>query len=112
MNIHFEKSLLMSGDDYKLTPYLTLRNPTIREMRTINNGYESEQLYWNYVHFILSDPYSNMVFLDDIGKDFTKTSSFEVFMLHWNDSILEALQFFTREKHPFVKSQYDDGSSV
>lgn len=121
----------MSGKDYKLTPTITLHHPTVGEMLSINDGHGSEQIYWNYVHFILSDPYSNMVFLDDIGKDFMKTSPFEVLILQWDNLynnymsnkemcdqtgfnplsiITSSLQFFMNEKHTFVKRQYDNGT--
>lgn len=131
MNMKFSKSTLMSGNDYPLTSSITLHHPTIREMLNINQGHDSEQIYWNYIHLLLSDPYANMVFLDDIGKNFMETSPFEVFLLQWDNlyqnymehkafydkvafhpfsSITSALQFFIAEEHDFVKSQYEDGS--
>ena len=75
MDITFEKALLMSGNDYRLTPHLSLHHPTVGEMLQINGGYSCERTYWQYVQFLLSDPYSNMVFLDDIGKNFMECTS-------------------------------------
>lgn len=115
MRVEFEKSLLMSGNDYRLTPFLSLHHPTIEEILQINQGCFCERIYWQYVQFLLSDPYSNMVFLDDIGKNFMETSPFDVFMLQWEQPfptnfVDDALQLFITEKHHFVKSQYADGS--
>lgn len=131
MSMEFEKAFLMSGKDYKLTPQITLRHPSVDDILQLNHGYNSTQFYWEYVYTLLSDPYLNMVFLDDLGKDFMKTSPFEVFMLQWDrlqqsyldnrekydlihinpmDSILAALNFFIVEDHTFVKAQYENGS--
>ncbi len=115
MDITFEKALLMSGNDYQLTPHLSLHHPTVGEMLQINGGYSCERTYWQYVQFLLSDPYSNMVFLDNIGKNFMEVSPFEVFMLQLEqpfppDFMDNALQLFLTEKHHFVKSRYADGS--
>lgn len=120
----------MSGNDYPLTPNITLHHPTINEILQINGGFNSEDIYWKYVQTILCDPYSNMVMLDDLGIDFMSVSSFDVFIIQWKqleenykankqrydeigfkptDIVNHAINFFTTELHDFAYGVYENG---
>lgn len=130
MSIHFDKFLMISGNDYPLTSSITLHHPTINDLLTLNNGLNSEDIYWKYVQTIMCDPYSNMVMLDDLGKDFMAVTPFEVFMIQWKqfekdyetskqqyddlgyrpiDLINQALNFFIVESHEFTFGVYENG---
>lgn len=131
MSIKFSKALLMSGNDYKLTSSITLHHPTIKDILSINNSPIPDELYWTYVQILLADPYSNMVMLDDMGRNYLETSPYEVFILQWDnciknyeenkefyntigitpvDNIINAINFFIVEDHNFIKGSYSDGS--
>lgn len=120
----------MSGDDFHLTDKIILHHPNVSEMLYINNGYLCEELYWDYIQSILCDPYSNMVMLDDMGKNFLEVTPFEIFVMQWNNNIqqyeqnkemydklnahplnivLSALELFVVGEHNFVLSSYEDG---
>lgn len=120
MNINFSKGFMMSGRDFKLTPSITLHHPDLNEIYDINNGFMSEQIYWSYVSSLMCDPYTNMVMLDDLGKNFMETTPFEVLILmlqnkenddinSYVELINQALQFFIVEEHDFSLTQYEDG---
>lgn len=131
MNIKFKKSVLMSGDDFPLTNDIKLHHPTIREFLSLGNCFLCEEVYWTYVQTLLCDPYSNMVMLDDMNKNFMETSPFEVFIIQWESyktlyeknkklydmqninpfqPILNAMNFFICEEHDFTLVRYEDGS--
>ena len=57
MSIVFSKALLMSGEDYKLTPSITLHHPTIGEIIHIDDTPIPDQKYWQYINILLSNPY-------------------------------------------------------
>lgn len=78
--------MLRSGRDLVLTSEVTVCHPTVDTILNINNGFLCEDYYWAYVFTILSDPYDFMVYLDDNGIDYEKTSAFDVFILRWNDA--------------------------
>ena len=130
MSIHFDKMLMMSGNDYVLTPSITLHHPTISEILQLNNGFNSEDIYWRYVQTIMCDPYSNMVMLDDLGIDFMSIKPFDVFIIQWKkleedyktnrnqydelgykptDIVNQAINFFTAESHDFAYGVYENG---
>ncbi len=131
MNIKFSKAFLISGKDFELTPSITLHHPTIEEILSISKSPFPDNLYWTYVQILLADPYSNMVMLDDIGKNYMEVSPYEVFILQWDNckkdyyenkqlydvyglnplnNIIDALSFFIKEKHDFQKTVYEDGT--
>ena len=131
MNIKFSKAFLMSGKDFDLTPSITLHHPTMEEILSINHSSSPDDLYWTYVHILLADPYSNMVMLDDIGKNYLEVSPYEVFILQWDNckkdytenqqlydtygfhpsrNIVDALSFFIKDRHDFKKGMYDNGA--
>lgn len=129
MSTKFSKAFLMSGKDFKLTSSITLHHPTIEEVLGINNSPFPDAFYWTYVQILLADPYSNMVMLDDMGKNYLEVSPYEVFILQWDncqkdyqenksmydnygfsplDNIIQAISFFTKEVHQFVKGINND----
>lgn len=129
MSIMFSKALLMHGKDYPLTDHITLHHPTIDEILSIDNTSSPDNTYLQYVQIIMSDPYTNMVMLDDMGKNYLEVTPFEVFLLQWDacvqsymankelydvyhihplQNILNALQFFINEEHYFLKGKYDN----
>lgn len=133
MSIKFSKAFLISGKDYELTPSITFHHPTIEEILSIDNSSSPDGLYWMYVHLLLSDPYSNMVMLDNMGKNYLKTSPYEVFILQWNhlekeyqenrktydvyginplDNIIRSLQFFIKGRPHFKQGIYKDGTVI
>lgn len=88
---------MLSGRDLDLAPGIKVRHPTVLDILEINHGFLCEDYYWTYVFSILSDPYDNMVFLDDNGIDYEKASAFDVFMLRWNDAQKD--EVVNREKY-------------
>jgi hypothetical protein len=81
-------SFLQSGSDLKITKNLSFKHPTIQEVFDIDkehNGLYSEEIYYSMISVFLTDPYTHMVFLDDHGIDYEKSSSFEVFCLLFQD---------------------------
>lgn len=121
----------MSGDEFKLTSSITLVHPSIRDILSINSSSFPDYTYWVYVQIIMSDPYSNMVMLDDLGKNYMELTPYDVFILQWDDyekkytenkelydsvgthpltEIIKALQFFIKGKHVIHKSFYQDGT--
>lgn len=132
MGIKFSKAFLMSGRDFELTPSITLHHPTIGEVLSINHSPSPDDFYWVYVQILLADPYSNMVMLDDMGKNYMEVSPYEVFSLQWDncqkdyeenkyiyniygfsplDNITKAISFFIKENPCFTKGIKEDGSS-
>ncbi len=122
----------MSGNDFPITTSITLHHPTVEEILALDNGTCPDQTYWRYVQIILADPYANMVMLDDMGKNYLEASPYEVFSLQWDNymknytenkelydtysfhplnDISNALQFFIKEKHCFLKGVYKDGAA-
>ena len=131
MNTKFSKAFLMSGKDYKLTPSITLYHPTVGEALEINSSPLPDAFYWTYIQILLADPYSNMVMLDDMGKNYLETSPYEVFILQWDncqkdyqenkpmydsygfsplENITQAVSFFMKEMHHFIKGINNDGA--
>lgn len=131
MSIKFNKATLMSGDDFQLTTQIRLHHPTINEILLLGNGIHCEDFYWSYVQSLICDPYSHMIMLEDLGKNFMETTAFEVFILQWKhcqelylqnkefyDSknanplqhIFDALNFFICGKREYLLSQYEDGT--
>lgn len=89
--------MLRSGKDLELAPGIVIHHPTVGNVLDINNGFMCEDYYWTYVFTILSDPYDHMVYLDDNKIDYEKASSFDVFLLRWNDARKDYLA--NREKY-------------
>lgn len=66
---------LLFADHYKITDKVSIRIPTVEEVL------DNEEAYKEAVSFIVATPYDMMVVLDDAGIDFTKITSFHLFML-------------------------------
>lgn len=132
MSTKFSKAILMSGDNVSLSPHITLKHPTIGNVLALPNPLRPDDIYMIYMQIILSDPYANMVMLDDMGKNYLDVSPYDVFVLQWDkctedyetnkslyasigktplDNIREALNFFIDGNHVFEKGSYDDGES-
>ena len=121
----------MSGRDFKLTPSITLHHPTVEEIMGLNDSSRPDDMYFFYINTVLSDPYANMVALDDMGKNYLEETPFDVLVITWqkiNDEYIKqkdwfeangvaptnpinvALNFFIQEEHNFVLGKYEDGS--
>lgn len=124
----------MSGKDYKLTPSITLHHPTVEEIMELNESARPDDTYFFYINTILSDPYANMVALDDMGINYIDKTPFDVLIITWKkiseeytnqknldyykennilaaNPINVALNFFIQEEHIFTLGAYkEDGS--
>lgn len=130
MNIEFSKAFLMSGKDFKINELISLHHPTVGEILSLNDSIAPDHVYWMYINIILSDPYSNMVMLDDLGKNYLEVSPYEVFLLQWDNcienynenkefydanhfhplnNIIDALNLFLEGAHILTKGHYEDG---
>lgn len=78
--------MLRSGVDLELTPKVSVHHPKVSDVLNINHGFLCEDYYWTYVFTLMSDPYDNMVYLDDNHIDYETVSSFDVFSLKWKDA--------------------------
>ena len=76
---------LLSGADLVMTPVVSVKHPTVKDVLSINGGLLCEDYYWAYVSALLCDPYDHMVYLDDMGKDYEKVTPFQVFCYRWID---------------------------
>ncbi|MCM1325108.1 MAG: hypothetical protein NC094_10265 [Bacteroidales bacterium] len=131
MNTKFSKAFFVSGNDFKLTPSITLYHPTVGDVLSIDKSSSPDDAYWTYVRLLLADPYSNMVMLDDMGKNYMEVSPYEVFVLQWDncsmsyrenksvydvlgvnptDNISDALSFFMKDHHRFIKDIDENGN--
>ena len=86
-DIEISKAFLESGRDLVLSDHIVVKHPSIGEILELGNGIYCDAVYWNYVFSLLCDPYDNMVWLDDNGIDFEKTTSFDVFVMKWDQLI-------------------------
>ena len=66
---------LLYADRYNINDKIYVRIPTVGEVL------DHEDQYLEIVYSIIATPYDLMVQLDDIGIDFTKITSFELFCL-------------------------------
>lgn len=66
---------LLNVSSVEIIPGLTIRIPTVGEI--LNN----EDTYSNIVSLTTATPYQYMVFLDDIGIDFTTITDYDLFLL-------------------------------
>lgn len=81
----FNKLFLLSGEDLTLSGSFTVRHPKMRDVVCLGDGAHCEDLYWLYVITMMSEPYDNMVWLDDHGIDYQDVSPYTVFCLKWID---------------------------
>lgn len=128
--VEIDRLYLESGLPYKLNSIVSVRHPLLRDILEL--GRNGESIYWEYVGRILSDPYQNMVWLDDNGIDYEDVDCFDVFCLQWkylsniyfqNKSefdqsgfnplitIATALDFFFGENHSYRLSSSDSNGT-
>lgn len=77
---------LLTGSDYKIRDGLTIKHPKLRDIVQLGNGVICEDIYWLFLSIVVSDPYENMVWLNDQGIDYEKTTPFYVFCMKWLDT--------------------------
>lgn len=82
-NISISKAFLECGDDFPVTRSLVVKHPSLSEILKLGNGIHCDDAYWAYVFSLLSDPYDNMIWLDDQGIDYEEVSAFDVFLMKW-----------------------------
>ena len=70
-----ENKSLLCLDSVEIIPGIKIRIPTVREV--LND----EDTYSNIVSLTTAVPYQYMVFLDDIGIDFTTITDYDLFLL-------------------------------
>lgn len=58
-----------------ILPNLSIRIPTVEEIL------EDEFTYYSIIHSLTASPFQYMVQLDDMGKDFTTITDYELFMM-------------------------------
>lgn len=80
----FSKLFLLSGENLQINNYVFVKHPKIEDILSINK-HDCESLYQYYNYLVCSDPYSNMVYLDDNGLDYEKMTPFDVLMVRFND---------------------------
>lgn len=84
------KSFLQSGNNFPINKSISFKHPTIQDIIDIDKehfGLYSESIYYAMVNVFLTDPYTYMVYLDDKGIDYEKSTPFEVFILLYNDYV-------------------------
>lgn len=130
-DIKFNTLFLGSGKELVLTQNIKVKHPSVADILSLGNGMYCEDIYWTYVFSLLSDPYDNMVWLDERGVDYEQVSSFDVFIMKWKELdkeytsnkekydaygispfviTKEALSFFLGGQYDFDIGQYQDGS--
>lgn len=82
-NNTFNRAFLSSGKNLILSDNVIVHHPSIEDIYNLGNGIDCEDIYWNYVNIILSDPYTHMVELDDMGLNYLTQTPFDVFTLKW-----------------------------
>lgn len=70
---------MLYASEYKVTPDMTIRIPTVGEI------IDSEAEYYRNIALIVSTPSDMMVALDDMGIDYTKITSWDLFRLTFNE---------------------------
>ena len=77
-------SFLQSGNSLPVSQDVFFKHPTYEDILSLDkehNGLFSEKIYNSMRDLFLTDPYLYMVFLDDNGLDYEKTSPFQLFVL-------------------------------
>lgn len=96
--LEFSESFLSSGQKLKLSEYVQVKHPTYGDIVDIDdkwNGFYSEELYYNMLMIFISDPYMEMVWLDDNKIDYEAIDSFDLFVMKFKkqmemyDSVIE-----------------------
>lgn len=69
------KQSLLNLSYVEILPNLSIRIPTVREIL------ENEQAYYQIVYSLTASPFQFMVQLDDMGRDYTTTSDYDLFKI-------------------------------
>lgn len=107
-NSLIKKSFLQTGNNLPLTTKYSFKHPTIGDVFAIDNthnGIYSEDIYYSMINIFLTDPYLYMVYLDDHGMDYEKTTSYEVFLLLLKDyykNIEDVRGKYDKEQYEFL----------
>lgn len=102
-------SFLQSGNDLPITTSIKFKHPTIQEIFDIDkehSGLYSEEIYYSMVNIFLTDPYTYMVYLDDQGIDYEKSTPFEVFILLYNDYMDKFKIMFSSYSHEQLSKMF------
>jgi len=83
--INFNKGFLSSGKDLVLGD-IVVKHPTVEMYWSLGNGFNCEEVYWEYVSNLLCDPYTSMVELDDLGLNYLEQTPFDVFVIRWKNA--------------------------
>ena len=88
-NVQISRSFVISGKPLPIANGLSVKHPTVREILSLEPELIADALYLNYVSTFAVDPYDYMVWLDDRGVDYEKTTAFDVFMMRSEESVRE-----------------------
>ena len=78
------KFSLLGRKKYKLTDKITVRIPTIEEIRKTET---SEQEYYQAVFLFTKTQCDIMVELDEVGKDYTQVDDYDLFVSFFGSEI-------------------------
>ena len=82
IQIKFDYGMLFLGKSIDLQGY-HIRHPKVKDIYSMKNTLNYEEEYWSMIGSLLSDPYDNMVMLDDMGIDYEEVTAFDVFIINW-----------------------------
>lgn len=100
------KLFLLTGSDLKVRDDFVVKHPKLKDVLCLGNGVLCEDIYWLYLSIILADPYENMVWLDDQGIDYEKTTPFNVFCTKWIDTKMKIVSGNRDEKQDAAFSNF------
>jgi len=103
MNNIFNKAFLSGGKNLKLSNNVEVIHPTVKDIYELGDGFNCEQIYWEYVNIILCDPYTNMVELDDMGLNYLELKPFDLLVIKWK-RLIEA---YNEKKEVFDSFNYN-----
>lgn len=94
--------------EYKINEFVTIRVPTIGEIL------ENEEEYFGNISLFVATPFDMMVQLDDMGIDFSKINTWDLFCLLFNELKKRDLSliFKTPNLDDFVFAENEDGSAI
>lgn len=89
-NITFKESFLSSGKDLKISDKVIVKHPTYGEILDIDDkwdGFHSEELYYEMLMIFITDPYMEMVWLDDQKIDYESIDAYDLFVMKFKNLI-------------------------
>lgn len=90
------KLAVLFGGDIKVSDKITLRQPTIRELKNID-----EESFFQTMNLLCSVPSDMKSFLDDMGADFSKLSDWNYFLYIYRFLPKEFTKFILGDKIDF-----------